>query len=195
MVALGLPEHGHHAGHAGRTSTEHGVGEAQRPPVLMEQPVRGRGRRGLAPVIGGDRTGGRVEMHQKGPAAEARGLGLDQTQHGLDRDRGIDCRTAAPQHGHARRDRQRIGRGDERPAGRGRGLDRGDDRCRGRPGTAGRRHGQDGHQGQDDERRTDRAHGQSRKGRRTGSRPRPRVPLRQARKNCPKRLAPRRSSG
>ena len=85
-------ERGEHAGHADRQAAMHGGIARQRLAVRIEEELgRGGGRRGLAAVIAGQRLGGRVPIEHEGAAADAGGLRLDQVEHHLRGDAGIDC--------------------------------------------------------------------------------------------------------
>ncbi len=58
----------------------------------------GGGRRGFTPVVRLHLPCLRVVVHQESPAADARGLGLDQAQHHLHRHGRIGCAAAVLQH-------------------------------------------------------------------------------------------------
>ena len=57
-----------------------------------------------------------AEMHQERAAADAGTLGLHQSEHGLDGDRGIDRAAARKQNLPPRVGRQRVGGGDHMAA-------------------------------------------------------------------------------
>ena len=81
-------------------------------PFVVHQHVgRRAGRRRLAAVIDAHLARRRVIMGHEGAAAEAGALRLDEAEHRLDRDCGIDRAAAAAQHVHPGLDRERIGGG------------------------------------------------------------------------------------
>ncbi len=100
------------AGHADRAAADHGFPKAHGLAADAEEigAVGGEGR-GLPAVEGGERAARRVVVDEEGAAAEARGLRLDQPEHGLHRDHRVDRVAASPQHLEARFGRQRVGSG------------------------------------------------------------------------------------
>ena len=109
VLLVGQLEHGERARHADGNARGHGVAEAERLAVdAQEHRGRGAGRRRLAAVIDVDGAGGALVVQQEAAAAEARGLRLDDAQHHLDRNRGVDRRAAAAQHLEARLDGHRV---------------------------------------------------------------------------------------
>jgi len=95
MLPVRQLQHAQAARHADRAAADHGVGEGHRLAVgPEEQPLVGFGRRGLAAIKGLDRAA--IEMQQECAAADAAGLGLDQGQHHLHRDGGVQRAAAGP---------------------------------------------------------------------------------------------------
>jgi len=96
----------HDTGHADRAAAHHRVVEAQRlARGIEEHGGRGAGRRRLASVERGERPARRVPVQEEGATADAGGLRLDQVEHELHRDRGVDRAAALAQHGNPGLDR------------------------------------------------------------------------------------------
>ncbi|MCY1235684.1 hypothetical protein D9M69_477770 [compost metagenome] len=136
----------HHTRRADRTPADLCLAEFHRLAVGAHEQVFGGARGcGLAAVEGLNALA--VPVHDEGAATDAGGLRLDQRQHGLHGDGGIDGRAALAQHGAPGLAGQRIGRGghmalriDRRHAGAVAGSD-----LRGRrQGRSGRRRGRGG---------------------------------------------------
>jgi hypothetical protein len=91
--------------------------ERDRSAVGLQEHGRNRLRRsGFASVVDRQLAAGRLVMIDEGAAAEAGALRLDQRQHRLDGDCGIDSASAAVQHLEARLGGERVGGDDERLA-------------------------------------------------------------------------------
>jgi hypothetical protein len=81
-------QHAHRAGHAHRAPAHHGFFEGQGLAVVHEEVFIRTRRRCFAPIPGVDLAA--IEVHEKGPAADAAGLRLHQREHHLHSNRGID---------------------------------------------------------------------------------------------------------
>jgi hypothetical protein len=100
---------------------------------LEEQLGRGGGGGGLAAVVAGHLAARALEVEQEGAAAQARGLGLDQVEHQLGGDGGIESRAAGAQDLQPGAGGERIGGGHHVTLGPrrrrlGRGSHHGEDR-------------------------------------------------------------------
>jgi hypothetical protein len=109
-------EHAHGAGRADGAPAAAGRGLGHGLVGGVVDPAQvvlgGRGRCGLAPVVGHHGLGGRVVVQHEGAAAEAAGLRLHQPQHGLHGLRRIHRAAARLQDLAACLAGERIGRGD-----------------------------------------------------------------------------------
>jgi hypothetical protein len=110
MGAVRGLQHGDGAGDADGAAARHGLQEGDGAAVAEEEVGAGGGGGGLAPVPGGDAPGAGVEVQQQRAAADARGLRLDQREHHLNRDGGVEGGAAVAQH-------REAGLGGERMAG------------------------------------------------------------------------------
>ncbi len=123
-AAMRLFQQRRRARRADRPSADHRLHEFQRLAVLvLKQRRRGLGGGGLAGIQRRDLAAFGVIPDQEGPAAEARALRFDQTQHGLNRDHGVGGAAAGLQHLGAGLHRQRVG-GRHHPVRRRDGLAR-----------------------------------------------------------------------
>ena len=103
-------EQSNRARNADRYARGDGLAERQRLAVGAEEHGGRRPcRRGLAPVIGGDRLARGVVIEQEPAAPQARRMRLDHAQHHLHRHGGVDCRAAVAQHRQPCLGRQRMG--------------------------------------------------------------------------------------
>lgn len=110
-LLMGKLQHRQQAGHTHRDAGGDGLAEAERLALGIEEHRRaGARRRRLATVVDRDGLRAGIVMQQEAATADARGLRLDDTQDHLDGNRGIDGRTAAPQHVQSGLDRKRMGR-------------------------------------------------------------------------------------
>mgnify|MGYP003345843803 CR=1 FL=1 len=90
MIAMGEFQHPDQSRYAHRAAADHCGREPQRLPRGVHESIRpGAGRCRLATVVGVHLTCERIVMQQKPPAAEPRGLRLDQREHGLRGDRRV----------------------------------------------------------------------------------------------------------
>ncbi len=102
-------EQAHGARRADRATADDGVVERHRLAVgPQKEPLVGRHRRRLAAVEGHDLLA--VPVHQEGATAETGTLRLDQRQHQLDCDRGVDRAAAGAQDLESGFGRERVGR-------------------------------------------------------------------------------------
>ncbi|MCY1355985.1 hypothetical protein D9M68_526480 [compost metagenome] len=101
VFAVGQFEHPQRAGGTDRAAAAHRVGRRSGRVgggFPLDIVLVGAGRSGLAAIVGRHRLGRRVVIHDEGAAADAGGLRLDQVQHHLCRDRGIDGGAAVLEH-------------------------------------------------------------------------------------------------
>ncbi|MNP16633.1 hypothetical protein D3C76_1090380 [compost metagenome] len=106
---MGQLQGAQYAGRAHRAAANLRLGERHRLSVgLQEKLLGGAGRGGFTPVVGAH--GLAIPEYDQCAATDARRLWLDQRQHRLHRNRGIDGRATPAQHRPPGFGRQRVGR-------------------------------------------------------------------------------------
>ena len=109
-LVVRAPQHGHDARHPGRAAAADGLDIREGLAVLVEEHVGVSARRGLLTAIERRHLAGvRIVVHEERAAGDTGALRLDQPEHRLHGDRGIDRLAALLENLDARIDRQRIG--------------------------------------------------------------------------------------
>jgi hypothetical protein len=124
-------EHAQHAGDPYRAAIDGRLQERQRLAVAQEAIRLRGGGRGLAPVVAAQLLLGVRPVQHERAAADARGFGLDQSQHHLHSDGSVHCGAATLQDIGARLRGKRMRRGDHvlRGAARRAESKKGSERC------------------------------------------------------------------